>query len=107
FERRVDRLVATVALWRAVWSSDRWDGAIAVGEQQWTFEDLAALPRPFRDGGPPLWLAADGDRTRPLVAQRFDGWLPYPPRPEALATGWAEIHGHMDTGVQRRSPTAA
>lgn len=108
FERRLDRLVDTVSLWRALWSPARWDGAISVGEQRWTFEDVAALPRPFRNGGPPLWLAADGDRTRPLIAaEHFDGWLPYSPEPEAFAAGWAHIASHTAAGEEGRSPTAA
>ena len=107
FERRLDRLVDTVALWRAVWSGDRRNGAVSVGERQWSLDDVAALPRPFRDGGPPLWLAADSDRTRPLVAEHFDGWLPYPPDPEAFVTSWAHINSHTVAGQLRPPPTAA
>jgi alkanesulfonate monooxygenase SsuD/methylene tetrahydromethanopterin reductase-like flavin-dependent oxidoreductase (luciferase family) len=49
--------------------------------------DVQLLPRPYRAGGPPLWLGAHGPRMLRLSGQRFDGWLPFSPTPGDYAAG--------------------
>jgi alkanesulfonate monooxygenase SsuD/methylene tetrahydromethanopterin reductase-like flavin-dependent oxidoreductase (luciferase family) len=49
--------------------------------------DVDLLPRPYRAGGPPLWLGAHGPRMLGLAGRRFDGWLPFSPTPGDYAAG--------------------
>ena len=55
----------------------------------WRGEDAEVdlQPRPFRPGGPPLWTGAGGPRMLRLTGERFDGWLPLSPTPDAYGDG--------------------
>ena len=55
----------------------------------WRNEELGIelLPRPFRPGGPPIWLGASGPRMLRLAGTTFDGWLPLSPTPTDFASG--------------------
>ncbi len=44
-------------------------------------------PRPFRPGGPPIWLGGSGPRMLRLAGATFDGWLPLSPTPADYASG--------------------
>jgi alkanesulfonate monooxygenase SsuD/methylene tetrahydromethanopterin reductase-like flavin-dependent oxidoreductase (luciferase family) len=44
-------------------------------------------PRPFRPGGPPIWLGGNGPRMLRETGTSFDGWLPFSPTPEQYAAG--------------------
>ena len=46
-------------------------------------------PRPFRVGGPPIWLGGTGPRMLGLTGSTFDGWLPLSPTPDDYASGFA------------------
>jgi alkanesulfonate monooxygenase SsuD/methylene tetrahydromethanopterin reductase-like flavin-dependent oxidoreductase (luciferase family) len=48
---------------------------------------LDLQPRPFREGGPPIWLAGNGPRMLRQTGTNFDGWLPFSPTPGAYVTG--------------------
>ncbi|NEC87696.1 LLM class flavin-dependent oxidoreductase [Streptomyces sp. SID12501] len=84
--RRFTRLDETVALWRALWDgADRFHGRIL------RLDDIPPMTRPFRTGGPPVWL---GGATRSALARTgrmYDGWMPYPPDPADYASGVAAI----------------
>jgi len=49
----------------------------------WRNEDpgLEMQPRPFRPGGPPIWVGGTGPRMLRSQAESFDGWLPLSPTP--------------------------
>jgi alkanesulfonate monooxygenase SsuD/methylene tetrahydromethanopterin reductase-like flavin-dependent oxidoreductase (luciferase family) len=49
-------------------------------------------PRPFREGGPPIWLGAAGPRMLRLAGETFDGWLPLSPTPADYASGLRVVH---------------
>ena len=76
-ERRVGAMLAAVERCRRVWS------------QQEAGLDLQ--PRPFQDGGPPIWLGAGGPRMLRLAGMTFDGWLPLSPTPADYASGLAAV----------------
>jgi alkanesulfonate monooxygenase SsuD/methylene tetrahydromethanopterin reductase-like flavin-dependent oxidoreductase (luciferase family) len=86
WERRFARLDEGVALWRAVWrGASSFDGA---------FHHLAELPamtRPFRTGGPPIWLGGASPAALARAGRRYDGWLPYPPDPAEYAAGLGTV----------------
>jgi alkanesulfonate monooxygenase SsuD/methylene tetrahydromethanopterin reductase-like flavin-dependent oxidoreductase (luciferase family) len=44
-------------------------------------------PRPFRPGGPPIWVGGTGPRMLRLTGESFDGWLPLSPTPADYASG--------------------
>ena len=56
----------------------------------WRGEDTAIdlQPKPVHPNGPPLWLGAGGPRMLRLTGERFDGWLPLIPTPEAYAAAY-------------------
>jgi alkanesulfonate monooxygenase SsuD/methylene tetrahydromethanopterin reductase-like flavin-dependent oxidoreductase (luciferase family) len=53
--------------------------------------DMKLLPRPFTQGGPPVWLGAHGPRMLREAGTRFDGWLPFSPTPEDYAAGLSVV----------------
>jgi alkanesulfonate monooxygenase SsuD/methylene tetrahydromethanopterin reductase-like flavin-dependent oxidoreductase (luciferase family) len=48
---------------------------------------LELQPRPFRPGGPPIWVGGTGPRMLRLTGESFDGWLPLSPTPADYASG--------------------
>ncbi|WP_155926112.1 LLM class flavin-dependent oxidoreductase [Mycolicibacterium sp. CBMA 234] len=87
--RRFARLDDTVALWRQLWNAKEpssFHGTVL------HLEDIPAGITPFGESGPPVWLAADTSGARARVGRLYDGWLPYPPTPQAYRSGLAEVH---------------
>ncbi|GHF35670.1 N5,N10-methylene tetrahydromethanopterin reductase [Kitasatospora xanthocidica] len=82
WERRFARLDETVALWRAVWS-----GAEAFHGEFHSFAELPPATKPFRAGGPPVWLGGATPAALARTGHHYDGWLPYPPEPADYAAG--------------------
>lgn len=64
-------------------------GAVERVRRLWRNEEpgLDLEPRPFRAGGPPLWLGGSGPRMLRLAGEIFDGWLPFSPTPADYASG--------------------
>ena len=87
WERRFARLDETVALWRALW-----DGADTFHGEILRFTDIPPTTRPFRAGGPPLWLGGATPAALARAGRLYDGWLPYPPDPADYASGLHAIH---------------
>lgn len=87
WERRFARLDETVALWRALW-----DGADAFHGEILRFAGIPPTTRPYRAGGPPVWLAGATPAALARTGRMYDGWLPYPPDPADYASGLRDIH---------------
>ncbi|GIE28435.1 N5,N10-methylene tetrahydromethanopterin reductase [Actinoplanes italicus] len=79
--RRFARLDETVALWRAVRT-----GATSFDGEFFRHDDLPPATRPFREGGPPIWLGGATPAALVRAGRRYDGWLPYPPDPADYAS---------------------
>lgn len=64
-------------------------GAVERVRRFWRNEEmgLELQPRPFREGGPPIWLGGSGPRMLHLAGEIFDGWLPFSPTPAEYASG--------------------
>ena len=54
-------------------------------------DDIPAGIRPFNASGPPVWLAGDTPGARARAGRMYDGWLPYPPKPERYRSGLGEV----------------
>ena len=76
-DRRVSDLMDEVATCRRLWRGE--DPVI----------DLQ--PKPFQREGPPFWLGAGGPRMLRLTGERFEGWLPLIPTPEAYAAAYKVV----------------
>jgi alkanesulfonate monooxygenase SsuD/methylene tetrahydromethanopterin reductase-like flavin-dependent oxidoreductase (luciferase family) len=74
--------------------------------QLWRNEEpgIELQPRPFRPGGPPMWLGAAGPRMLRLAGERFDGWLPLSPTAADYASG---LHAVQDAAERAgRNPNS-
>jgi alkanesulfonate monooxygenase SsuD/methylene tetrahydromethanopterin reductase-like flavin-dependent oxidoreductase (luciferase family) len=86
WQRRFARLDETVGLWRALWN-----GASRFQGEFFDFPELPPATRPFRAGGPPIWLGGATPAALGRAGRLYDGWLPYPPDPADYASGLAAI----------------
>jgi alkanesulfonate monooxygenase SsuD/methylene tetrahydromethanopterin reductase-like flavin-dependent oxidoreductase (luciferase family) len=87
WSRRFARLDETVALWRALWA-----GAGSFHGECFRYDDIPPATRPFRTGGPPIWLGGATPAALARTGRLYDGWLPYPPRPADYAAGLVQVH---------------
>nr|WSY53639.1 LLM class flavin-dependent oxidoreductase [Streptomyces sp. NBC_00886] len=85
--RRFARLDETVELWRALWQ-----GADSFHGEFHHFTDIPPSLRPYRPGGPPVWLGGATPTALTRTGRLYDGWLPYPPDPADYTTGLHDIH---------------
>jgi alkanesulfonate monooxygenase SsuD/methylene tetrahydromethanopterin reductase-like flavin-dependent oxidoreductase (luciferase family) len=72
-DRRVGALLDTVERCRRLWRNEE--------------PGIELQPRPFRPGGPPIWLGGSGPRMLRLAGTTFDGWLPFSPTASEYASG--------------------
>jgi alkanesulfonate monooxygenase SsuD/methylene tetrahydromethanopterin reductase-like flavin-dependent oxidoreductase (luciferase family) len=72
-DRRVGSILSAVEHIRRLWRNEE--------------PGLELEPRPFKPGGPPIWLGGSGPRMLRLAGETFDGWLPFSPTPEEYASG--------------------
>ncbi|MGV4981202.1 LLM class flavin-dependent oxidoreductase [Streptomyces sp. NRAIS4] len=101
--RRFARLDETVALWRAVWS-----GAESFHGEILRFDGLPPATRPYRPGGPPVWLGGATPAALDRTGRLYDGWLPYPPDPADYASGLLAIRAAaVDAGRRAQDVTPA
>lgn len=103
WEGRFTRLDETVALWRALW-----DGARSFHGEILRFADIPPATKPFRAGGPPIWLGGATPSALTRTGRMYDGWLPYPPDPADYASGLRNIReAAADAGRRPEDITAA
>jgi alkanesulfonate monooxygenase SsuD/methylene tetrahydromethanopterin reductase-like flavin-dependent oxidoreductase (luciferase family) len=86
WQRRFTRLDETVALWRQLWS-----GATCFHGEILDFDDIPPATRPFRAGGPPIWLGGATPAALARAGRLYDGWLPYPPDPADYESGLLDV----------------
>ena len=77
-DRRVSAMVNAVERARRLWRNEE--------------PGLELQPRPFRPGGPPIWVGGTGPRMLRLTGEKFDGWLPLSPTPADYASGLRAVH---------------
>lgn len=72
-DRRVAGMLSAIERTRRIWRGQE--------------PGIDLQPRPFREGGPPIWLGAAGPRMLRLAGETFDGWLPLSPTPADYGSG--------------------
>lgn len=77
-DRRVSAMISGVDRARRLWRNEE--------------HGIALEPRPFRSGGPPIWVGGTGPRMLRLTGSTFDGWLPLSPTPADYASGLRAVH---------------
>ena len=77
-DRRVSGMAAAMERCRRLWRNEE--------------PDIELQPRPFRAGGPPIWLGGTGPRMLGLTGSTFHGWLPLSPTPDDYASGLRAVH---------------
>ncbi|MBV9846480.1 MAG: LLM class flavin-dependent oxidoreductase [Kutzneria sp.] len=101
---RFSHLNDAVALWRQLWSGAPKSFHGKVLHYDW----LPEVPRPHRDGGPPIWLGGATSAALRRTGRFYDGWLPYPPAVEDYASGLASVRAAAATaGRAEESVTPA
>lgn len=102
YERRVARMVQTIAAMRALWARPgapiSYDGSLV------RLDAVALEPPPHREGGPPIWLAGAGEAAERRVGRIADGWLPYIPSPEQYLQGWERVQESARQAGRARAP---
>ncbi|MGQ0831108.1 MAG: LLM class F420-dependent oxidoreductase [Microthrixaceae bacterium] len=65
---------------KAIWTSDE----VTVEGRHFSARGVTAHPRPVSQPHPPIWIGGNSARARQRVADRGDGWAPFP-APAGLA----------------------
>jgi F420-dependent oxidoreductase-like protein len=81
------------------------DEPVAFAGQFFQLEDALLLPRPARQGGPPIVIGGNGEkRTMPLAAKYADEWNAVFVTPERFR----ELSAHLDSLLEKedRTPTS-
>jgi len=73
-EKRIARMLEGMRLCKALWS-----GAPVDWEGLWTMEQAEVAPKPFRAGGPPIWLGGAAKGALIRAGRYSDGWSPSGP----------------------------
>ncbi|WP_030927022.1 LLM class flavin-dependent oxidoreductase [Streptomyces sp. NRRL S-646] len=103
WQRRFDRLDETVSLWRNLWA-----GARSFQGEILRYADIPPATRPYRPGGPPVWLGGATPAALARTGRMYDGWLPYPPHPGDYAAGLLDLRkAAADAGRAPEDVTAA
>jgi alkanesulfonate monooxygenase SsuD/methylene tetrahydromethanopterin reductase-like flavin-dependent oxidoreductase (luciferase family) len=77
-DRRVSDMLSEVERARRLWRNEE--------------PGIDLQPRPFRPGGPPIWVGGTGPRMLRLTGETFEGWLPLSPTPADYASGLRAVH---------------
>lgn len=76
-DKRVSAMLQTLERCRAWWRDAN--------------ADMRLRPSPYRPGGPPVWLGAQGPRMLRETGSHYDGWLPLSPTPQIYAEGLSAV----------------
>src|SRR5271169_7043869 len=80
FEERSEVFDEALEMIRAIWTTDD----VSFEGKHFTASGITAHPRPASDPHPPIWVGGNTAAARRRVAQKGDGWCPFP-APAALA----------------------
>lgn len=85
FDERAGRRDEMTRLLRRLWS-----GAEVSSDRFWSFS-AQLEPRPYRDGGVPMWLGGEGPTALRRAGELYDGWLPISATPDLYAQGLKQV----------------
>lgn len=103
FEDRGARLDESVAFLQKAWQGERfdWSGDI------WQMNDVLVTPRPFDDGGPPLWFAGTSPKPLRRAGTKGDGVaLHSVMTPLAKMREWVDIYREAAADAGRKPVVA-
>jgi alkanesulfonate monooxygenase SsuD/methylene tetrahydromethanopterin reductase-like flavin-dependent oxidoreductase (luciferase family) len=103
YRGRVTRMRETIEAIRMLWANP--GESVSYSGAHVRLDEVALQPAPWREGGPPVWLAGAGEAAERRVGEIADGWLPYPPTPELYAEGWARVQGAAQAASRPGRPT--
>jgi alkanesulfonate monooxygenase SsuD/methylene tetrahydromethanopterin reductase-like flavin-dependent oxidoreductase (luciferase family) len=86
---RIAILEETVGVVRRLWTGD----AVEHAGARYRLSGARLAPPPVQRPGPPLWIAAMGERATEMVARCADGWEASFLSPAAFATAWRRVDG--------------
>ncbi|HUF92020.1 MAG TPA: LLM class flavin-dependent oxidoreductase [Candidatus Limnocylindria bacterium] len=88
---RIAVLEETVALVRRLWTGE----AVDHDGPGYRLAGARLAPGPVQRPGPPVWIAAMGERATDLVARCADGWEASFLGPPAFAAAWQRVRGQL------------
>lgn len=100
---RIAVLEESVDVMRRLWTGDAVDHA----GPRYRLRGARLAPAPVQRPGPPVWIAAMGERATDMVARCADGWEASFLDPEAFADAWQRMsgllarHGRRASGLRR------
>ncbi len=89
-QERGKRADESITLIKKLWQEKK----VNFAGQFYSTHDLTLLPRPYRKGGPPLWVGGRSRAALKRTGRLADGWLASSITPEEVATGIEIIRGH-------------
>jgi probable F420-dependent oxidoreductase len=100
FEHRASRMREQMQICRLLWSGE----PVNFQGRYWQIEQATLLPKPYRPGGPPLWIGGSGPTSIRITAQHADGYFPNSGTVEQFRESW---QGVLHEAPQGRRPTLA
>jgi probable F420-dependent oxidoreductase len=89
-EERGKRGDEAITLVKRLWTEAR----VNFEGQFYSVHDLTLLPRPYQEGGPPLWVGGRSQAALRRAGRLADGWLVSSATPAEVATGIEAIRKH-------------
>src|SRR5215471_3667937 len=89
-EERGRRGDEAIALMKTLWTEEN----VTFEGQFYSIKDLTLLPRPYQNGGPPVWVGGRSKAAFRRAGRLADGWLVSSVTPSEVATGIEAIRNH-------------
>lgn len=87
YAHRASSLAEQMELCRLLWRGE----PVTFEGRYWRVKEVTLLPKPFREGGPPLWVGGNGPVSIGLAARLADGYLPNNGSAESLSESWGAV----------------
>ncbi|MGV0750049.1 LLM class F420-dependent oxidoreductase [Mycolicibacter minnesotensis] len=82
FDERAALVEESLDVIRAIWTGDD----VSFEGRHFRARGITAHPRPVSRPHPPIWIGGNTGRARQRVAERGDGWAPFPASPGLAST---------------------
>jgi len=89
-EERGKRGDEAITLMKKLWSEEN----VSFEGQFYSVRDLTLLPRPYQEGGPPVWVGGRSKAAFRRAGRLADGWLASSVATNEVAAGIAAIRAH-------------
>ena len=89
-EERGKRADEAIGLMKKLWS----EANVNFKGQFYSVQDLTLFPRPYQQGGPPVWVGGRSQAALRRAGRLADGWLVSSVTPEEVAAGIEGIRTH-------------